>query len=116
MHTHETNHTPATPEQLAILTGELALAVAKAKPSFTLLQRLTTNKLARRRAVIAVLKALEIECAIDPRLLAEQQFWAKLGIALEVDDLNLPGIPAGWSEVAIKPVGVTNEQLLALIK
>lgn len=117
MRTHETDHAPATSKQLAILTGEIAVALAEANPAFARVQKLLMSKLATRRKIsAAVLKALEIECAPVPRLLAEQQFWAKLGIALTVDELNMPEIPSGWSEVAIKPAGVTNEQLFALIQ
>src|SRR2546427_368482 len=61
MHTHETDHTPATPEQLAIFTGEIALAVAKAKPSSAHMQHLLRNKAATRKKIVSVLKALEIE-------------------------------------------------------
>ncbi|OGZ10964.1 MAG: hypothetical protein A3C93_04075 [Candidatus Lloydbacteria bacterium RIFCSPHIGHO2_02_FULL_54_17] len=105
---------PATLEQYAILTGEIALAVAKAQPSFALMQRLATNKTAKRRALATALKALEMELIPDPRLTAEQQFWVKLGVAVEIDDLMVPECPADFTEIAIIPASLTNEQLFVL--
>lgn len=105
---------PATAEQHAILSGEIALAVAKAKPSFALMQRLASNKLAKRRALTSALKALEMELVPDPRLVCEQRFWAKLGISVEIDNLVVPELPLDFTEVAIIPAHLTNEQLFAL--
>ncbi|OGZ04675.1 MAG: hypothetical protein A2845_05265 [Candidatus Lloydbacteria bacterium RIFCSPHIGHO2_01_FULL_49_22] len=115
MQTHETDHTPATPEQLAILTGEIALAVAKAKPSFARIQKLLGSKSATRKSIsTAVLSALEIDSAPDPRLVKSQRLWAKLGLPLDcLDDLVMPDIPTDWDGVAIIPE-VSCERLFAL--
>lgn len=105
---------PATPEQYAMATGEIALAVAQAKPSFALMQRWAKNKKTKRRGISAVLKVLEMELMSDPRLVREQNFWAKLGVAVEVDDLTVPVLPADFTEVAIIPTNLSAEQLFAL--
>ncbi len=116
MQTHATDHTPATPEQLAILTGEIALAVAKAKPSAAVVQRLLGSKAATRKTLIATLAALGINPAPDPRLVHSQNLWAKLGLPLDiVYDLVMPDIPADWPGIAIIPP-VSNEALFALCK
>jgi hypothetical protein len=112
MHTHETDRIVATSEQLAIFAGELAVAVAKAKPSFAHMQRVLGSKVATRKAVIAVLRALEIGDATDPRLAHSQALWAKLGIPIDccLDELTMPDIPEGWTGVAIIPT-LSNEAL-----
>ncbi|OGZ07460.1 MAG: hypothetical protein A3C93_03150 [Candidatus Lloydbacteria bacterium RIFCSPHIGHO2_02_FULL_54_17] len=111
---HGTDLKPTTPEQHAILTGETALPVAKANPSFALMQKLASNKTTKRRALTATSKALEIELIPGPRLIREQQFWAKLGVAVVIDDLMIPELPTDFTEVAIIPDTLTCEQLFAL--
>ncbi len=114
MQTHDTDHIPATSEQLAIFTGEIALAVAKAKPSFAHMQQLLGSKAATRRALTAALKSLEIASGPDPRLVYSQQLWAKLGLPLDIlGDLTMPEIPDGWAGVAIIPP-FSREALFAL--
>jgi len=111
----------ATPEQLVTLSSTIALelvkGLARAKVSFAQAQTWATNKSMPQRAARKIAQELGYEIFTpDPRLVAEQALWAKLGIALSVDELNLPEIPAGFTEIAIRPAGVTNVQLFALIK
>ena len=107
---------PGTPEQYANLTGEIAVAIAKAKPSFALMQKLLGRKKATRSAVAQVLAALEMKLQPDPRLLHSQKLWAKLGVAVEVEELEIPELPNGLTEVAIIPQHLSNEELFALGK
>lgn len=107
---------PGTPEQYANLTGEIAVAIAKAKPSFALMQKLLGRKKATRSAVAQVLAALEMKLQPDPRLLHSQKLWAKLGVAVEVEELEIPELPNGLTEVAIIPQHLSNEELFALCK
>jgi hypothetical protein len=116
MHTHETDRTLATTEQLAILAGEIHLAVVKAKPSAATVHRLLGTKAATRKTLVATLTALGITSAQDPRLAHSQQLWTTLGIPIAVetlDDLTMPDIPKGWTGVAIIPP-ISSETLFAL--
>src|SRR3989338_2001325 len=117
MQTDKTDSASATPEQLAMLTGEFALALAKAKPSAALMQHLLRSRVATRKMIIAALSTQgRISHTIDPRLVQCQKLWEKLGVVLDcMDNLVMPEIPSGWRGIAIIPP-LTNEALLALCK
>lgn len=107
----------ATKEQLATLIGVVGIGVAKANLSFDEMQTL----LSRKSAVTdCIAKALRVEASVlfDPsldfRLICEQQFWARLGVAVPIDDLVIPKLPKGFIEIAIIPKHLSAEQLLAL--
>ena len=103
---------PATAMQYATLTGEIALAVAGANPSFDHMQELLGSKVRTRGAVTAALKALKIDVGGDSRLLKEQQFLASLGIAVDIAGLTIPELPRGFNQIAINPVGQLRKEKL----
>lgn len=65
----------STPEQHAVLTGTLAIAVAKTGLSFDFMQKLNGNKGATQKAVSEVLRTLEMsETSLEPHARLECYF------------------------------------------
>ncbi|MDO8591137.1 MAG: hypothetical protein Q7R65_04150 [bacterium] len=108
-----TDQRPSTPQQHAIFTGTLAVAVAEAKLSFGFMQNLNGSKGLKKKVIIDTLRALEVaEVSPEPHALIEKYYREIYGQHLNLWGLEFPQ-KEGFDAQMVVPEEMDDEDWIA---